>query len=249
MATARTSGPGIGPRVSTRTAGAQPYQKPAASRPRRDRTERRREVLDAAAKVFYEKGYDASSTQDIADEIGMLKGSLYYYVSSKEDFLFEIISETHEGAINAIAPVENLQADTLEKLAALVVRQVEYFASSPVYATIFFREFRALSAERKAIIDSKGDTYRDIVRRLLKAGRQDGTVHADVEPRWSSTAIVEMLNSVYRWFHPGGRISATQLAHDLATTIVIGVASQEAIEARGGLDSFRRHIHAVSADG
>src|SRR5260221_14701391 len=92
-------------------------------RPRRERSERRRQVLDAAALVFYSKGYDASSTQDIADEVGMLKGSLYYYVASKEEFLYDIISEIHEGAIRAIAPVMDLDLDTLDKLAAMIVRQ------------------------------------------------------------------------------------------------------------------------------
>lgn len=225
-------------------------QKPAPQRrPRRERTERRREVLDAAAFAFYSKGYDASSTQDIADAVGMLKGSLYYYVASKEEFLYEIISETHEGAIHAIAPVMNLKVDTLDKLTAMIIRQVEYFASNQVYSTIFFREFRALSTERRAAIDAKGDVYREIVSSLLHVGRSDGTIRKDIQPRTMSIAIVEMLNSIYRWFDPGGRLGAGTLAHELAMVIVVGVASSEAIEARGGLDAFREHIKTVTADG
>ena len=58
---------------------------------------RRAEVFDAAAQIFYEKGYEAASIQDIADQLGLLKGSLYYYISSKEDVLYEIIdTATHD---------------------------------------------------------------------------------------------------------------------------------------------------------
>ena len=218
-------------------------------RPRRERSERRREVLDKAALVFYSKGYDASSTQDIADAVGMLKGSLYYYVASKEEFLYEIISETHEGAISAIAPVMDLELDTLDKLSAMIIRQVEYFASKHIYSTVFFREFRALSQEHRETIDAKGDIYRDIVSRLLRAGRADGSIRSDIQPHTMSIAIVEMLNSIHRWFRPGGRVNAATLAHDLATMIVVGVASSDAIEAHGGLDAFRERIRTLTADG
>jgi AcrR family transcriptional regulator len=226
-----------------------PEKAASQRRPRRERTDRRREVLDGAALAFYSKGYDAASTQDIADAVGMLKGSLYYYVASKEEFLFEIISETHEGAIQAIAPAMNLKADTLDKLTAMIIRQVEYFASNQVYSTVFFREFRALSAEYRSAIDAKGDVYREIISSLLHVGRTDGTIRSDIQPRVMSIAIVEMLNSIYRWFDPEGRVGATTLAHELAMIIVVGVASAEAIESRGGLEAFREHINTVTADG
>jgi AcrR family transcriptional regulator len=222
---------------------------PTRRRPRRERTGRRREVLDAAAFAFYSKGYDASSTQDIADAVGMLKGSLYYYVASKEEFLYEIISETHEGAIRAIAPVMNLKGDTLDKLTALIIRQVEYFSAHNIYSTVFFREFRALSAEHRATIDAKGDIYRELVSSLLHAGRIEGSIREDIQPRTMSIAIVEMLNSVHRWYDPGGRVVPATLAHELAMVLVVGVASADAIAARGGLDAFREHIRTLTENG
>lgn len=220
-----------------------------ARRPRRERTGRRRQVLDAAALAFYTKGYDAASTQDIADEVGMLKGSLYYYVASKEEFLYEIISETHEGAIRAIAPVMNLRLDTLDKLTAMIVRQVEYFSANSIYSTIFFREFRALSEEHRATIDAKGDVYREIISSLLHAGRIDGTIREDIQPRVMSIAMVEMLNSIFRWYDPKGRVTPAAMAHELAMVLVVGVASAAAVAERGGLDAFREHIKTLTADG
>src|ERR1700744_339601 len=57
---------------------------------------REREVLDAATKVFSSRGYADASVQDIADELGILKGSLYHYIDSKEDLLFRLLEETHD---------------------------------------------------------------------------------------------------------------------------------------------------------
>src|SRR4030088_551773 len=62
-----------------------------SSTKRRPPQRRREEVLDAAALVFYQKGYDAATTEDIAGRLDMLKGSLYYYVESKDQLLFEIV--------------------------------------------------------------------------------------------------------------------------------------------------------------
>jgi AcrR family transcriptional regulator len=210
---------------------------------------RRREIIDAAAQVFFEKGYDASSTQDIADAAGILKGSLYYYIRSKEDFLFEIVQETHEGALRNLDPTLAAPGDVLAKLAMFVIRQVEYFAAHNVYATVFFREYRALSAERRRPIESKGDLYRLFVSDLLRQGISEGKVNADIDVRTASISIVEMLNSIHRWYRPGGRQSASRIARDFATVLVVGIASAQAIEERGGIDAFRRELRELKVGG
>ena len=63
---------------------------------RKPREERWSELIEVATDVFYAKGYDAASLQDIADRLGMLKGSLYYYIQSKEDLLYDVIKTVHD---------------------------------------------------------------------------------------------------------------------------------------------------------
>jgi TetR/AcrR family transcriptional regulator, cholesterol catabolism regulator len=218
-------------------------QAPAAARTSSLRREnRRREILDAASRVFFDKGYDASSTQDIADEVGILKGSLYYYVDSKEDFLFEIIRQNHAGAVLAIEPVLKMETDALHRLAFLIMRQIGFFTENRIYSVIFFREYRALSAGRRAEIEAEGDRYRTVVATLLAEGQQDGTITADIDPRVTSLAMVEMLNSVHRWFHPDGRLSSSQLGRRMASILCLGVASGQAVESYGGADGLRQAI-------
>ena len=63
---------------------------------------RLREIYDAAARVFSEKGYDGASIQDVADAVGILKGSLYYYIDTKQDLLFGIIDEVHRDTLRSL---------------------------------------------------------------------------------------------------------------------------------------------------
>ena len=90
------------------------------STPRRDQ-----EVLSAAARVFYARGYADASVQHVADELGILKGSLYHYISSKEELLYRLLDETHGDASRILAQVEAEQGlAPLARLRLYVRRQV-----------------------------------------------------------------------------------------------------------------------------
>src|ERR1700754_1625308 len=92
------------------------------SRPRRDQ-----EVLDAAVKVFHERTYAAATVQDVADELGILKGSLYHYIDTKEDLLFRLLDEVHADVERILEEGSALEGMTpLEQLEIYIRRQVEY---------------------------------------------------------------------------------------------------------------------------
>jgi AcrR family transcriptional regulator len=203
---------------------------------------RRREILDAAARIFYEKGYDATSTKDIADAAGLLKGSLYYYIDSKEDFLFEIIKESHDGALATLDRVREFQGDPLEKLAFLIREHLRYFVENLVTTTVYFREYRVLSPDRKAVIAAEGDVYLEFVRRLLDEGRTAGLVAEGIDVRIVSIGIVGMLNSAWMWYQPGGSRSTDEIAAEFVKVVLAGVACDEAIARAGSAAELRRGL-------
>ena len=109
------------------------------------------QILDAAATIFAEKGYDATSIQDIAESVDILKGSLYYYVNSKEDLLYEVIEEVHEAGL-ANMQVQQAADETtapLDRLRRLVVEHVTYNAENVEKIAVFFHDFRSLTDERR----------------------------------------------------------------------------------------------------
>ena len=139
---------------------------------RRSRAPRRRqqEILEAAARVFHEKGYESTSIQDIADSVGILKGSLYYYITSKEDLLFEIIQGVHEEALKNLDRTAAVEGDALQKIRAFVVVHFTHNAHNLVKMAVFFQDFRSLNGERRQLIVEERDLYDSFLRDLIRPG-------------------------------------------------------------------------------
>tara|TARA_Y100001936_G_scaffold229483_1_gene251719 strand:- start:3640 stop:4317 length:678 start_codon:yes stop_codon:yes gene_type:complete len=203
-------------------------------------------IIDAAARMFDAKGYSATSTQDIANEVGLLKGSIYYYINSKEDLLFRIIEESHEGALRAIATVSHLEVGPLAKSYALVMAHVNVFHDDRVKHSVFFKEFRSLSDDRKQIIRGTGHAYSLFLRSILEEGQKVGQVDGVLNPRLATAGIVGMLNSMSFWYQDGGSWGPDIIGSQFAEQVVMGVVSEEYLSSSGGrgtlLDAIRGEL-------
>ena len=125
----------------------------AAPAPSKAPKKRDREVLDAAARVFYERGYSDASVQDVADELGILKGSLYHYIDTKEDLLFRLLQETHDEIYEILEEVAALEGlNPLERLEIYIRKQVEYNIDNLLRVSVYYHDLERL--DRSA---SQGD--------------------------------------------------------------------------------------------
>jgi AcrR family transcriptional regulator len=194
---------------------------PATSRPPR---RRQQEILEAAARVFHEKGYESTSIQDIADAVGILKGSLYYYIRSKEDLLYEIIQGIHEGALANVERIDSMDGNALQKIRAFVVAHLTFMAQNPVKMGVFFHDFRSLGDERRREIIAARDIYDRRLRGLIEQGKKEGVICPDVDPKVAALAAMGSMNWLYQWYRPGGRQSVPQIAAGFADFIVAGLA-------------------------
>ena len=214
--------PSPSPAPSTTKSGSE-ADTPVPSRLRQVR-KRRQAIIDAAARVFYEKGYDAASTQDIADAVGILKGSLYYYVDSKEEFLFEVIREAHQLVMPLLEGVRVSDASAPEKLRMLISAHMNYYVANRIKATVYFREYTVLSEERRTEIESVGHHYRDFVTQVLKQGQKEGTLRLGVPPAVAAIALIEVLNSISRWYDPSGKVKPAAIINHYVTMLVDGLS-------------------------
>ena len=133
---------------------------------RKPREERWAELIEVATQVFYEKGYDGASLQDIADRLGMLKGSLYYYIQSKEDLLFDVISSVHRDGLAVIRSRAEVEGDPLRRLESVIVGHVEHTCRNLVPTAVFLHELSALPAERRAEVLGSEHAYQGVFRDL-----------------------------------------------------------------------------------
>jgi AcrR family transcriptional regulator len=196
---------------------------------RKPREERWPELIEVATEVFYEKGYEAASLQDIADRLGMLKGSLYYYMKSKEDLLFEVIHSVHAEGLANIKALAAGEGDPLQRLRSVIVGHIDHECRNMTKTAVFLHELQALTPQRQAEIIGDEHAYRAVFRNLIEAGQKDGLIRADVNPKLAALSILGSVNWVYRWFRQGGEFTAAQIGEQFADLTVRGLAEPRAL--------------------
>jgi AcrR family transcriptional regulator len=198
---------------------------------RKPREERWAELLEVATQVFYEKGYEGASLQDIADRLGMLKGSLYYYFRSKEDLLFDVISSVHRAGLAVVTACAETPGDPLRRLDRVVVGHVEHTCHNLVSTTVFLHELSSLPPARRQEVLGEEHAYQSVFRGLIEQGARDGMVREGVDPRLAALSILGSTNWVYRWFRTDGPVPPQVLGAQLADLAVASIATPEALTA------------------
>lgn len=196
---------------STRRGG--PAPRPQARR-------RRQELIDVAARIFHEKGYDATSIQDVAEALGILKGSIYYYINSKEDLLFEVVQEVHETALANMERLRKLDVEPLVKLRMFVEEHVKHIIDNLVKAAVFFHDYGSLNPERRQYIVRERDQYDRFLRKLIRDGQAKKVICPDVDPKLASFGVLGMMNWTYQWYHAGEQLSSNDVATGLADMVL-----------------------------
>jgi TetR/AcrR family transcriptional regulator, cholesterol catabolism regulator len=196
---------------------------------RKPREERWPELIEVATEVFYEKGYEGASLQDIADRLGMLKGSLYYYIHSKEDLLYDVINSVHQEGLANIESLAAGEGDALQRLRNVIVGHIDHELRYLKQTAVFLHELQALAPERQAQIIGGEHAYRGVFRGLIEAGQKEGLIRADVDPKLAALWILGSMNWVYRWFRPGGEFTAHQIGEQFADLTIRGLTTQEAL--------------------
>ncbi len=172
-------------------------------------TERREEILSSAARIFYTKGYHATTIEDVASDVGMLKGSLYYYIKSKEDLLYELlVSGIEKGDRLIVQRIAGID-DPVKKLRRALEAQIEYIISNQVRVGLFLHEFDSLSGRRQQRIRGIMRHYQERFVEMVRQGQSEG-VFAAGDPWLMVNAMLGMCNWIYRWYttdsrDPGGR--------------------------------------------
>lgn len=163
------------------------------------RWERRyREVLDAAATIFAEKGYAGASTRDIAERLGIRQASLYYYFPSKEAALAAICEI---GVKDFIANLERIIAEPIpvaDKLRAAIANHLAPLRTHPDadYVCVFLRHRRELPNGPRQAVAALAHAYQDLIERLFREGVESRQLRADLDPHLATLALLGLCNSV-----------------------------------------------------
>lgn len=174
---------------------------PAKPSRTREHTRETRDVLvmAAAIAVISERGYAAATVQEVADRVGMLKGSLYYYFASKEDLLFRILEECHAEARQIAEDVAALDLAPLEHLLEYVRRTSVWYLENTERANIYFSEGRQLSDEKRVQLLQLKDAFESRIIDLVSKAQAAGTASTAASASLTGAYLIGALNSVRNW--------------------------------------------------
>jgi TetR/AcrR family transcriptional regulator, cholesterol catabolism regulator len=163
---------------------------------------RRSELTRQAARLFAEKGYHGTSIGDLAEAMGVQKGSLYAHIKSKQDLLYETMAEgarAFHAGLDAIAE----EAPATEKIRLALRSHLRVVADQLDVATVFVQEWRYLEGGRRDEIVSERRRYEERIRALFREGRDLGELRTDLDDTTAALLVLSAANWAYTWLQPG----------------------------------------------
>jgi TetR/AcrR family transcriptional regulator, cholesterol catabolism regulator len=182
------------------------------------------EIIDAAARVFAERGYHGASTQAIADVLGMRQASLYYYFTSKEAALEAVCVRGTDGFVEAAEAVVESAGAPLEKLARLIAAHLAPIETRHDYVKVFINERRYLPAACRRRLGRKTRAIERCFEHVILAGIADGSIVRGTDARLTMLAVLGMCNAVINW-RPSDHKDMARIPALFAELIANGLAA------------------------
>ena len=173
----------------------------------------RQEILRTAARLFQERGYDATSMNDVASALKLSKGGLYHHFQSKDEILFDIMSHamdiTEERVINVVRRIDGVE----ERLRRLIRLHIEVVLSEEDREiTVMLHENHPLPAGLRRKINARKKDYVHFVENLVGDVQRQRGSSSTVTPRAAAFALLGMINWIYQWYKPDGTLTGDAIA-------------------------------------
>lgn len=182
--------------------------------------EKRRKILDCAARVFARKGYEKASLEEIAAKLKLSKTSLYHYIKSKEEVLFLIQLEAAEEAMVSLQQVLDSDLDPAEKLKTAVKNHVRIITQKHVIGALKQQEL-ILSNKWKNRIVTARDQLEKTFQKIIEEGLESGLFTA-LDWKMSTLAALGAMNWIITWYNQQGRLSVDEIGEAAADFILRG---------------------------
>ncbi|MFI0368403.1 TetR/AcrR family transcriptional regulator [Actinomadura sp. 1N219] len=187
-------------------------------------SERREHLVRLAAELFAEKGFQATTVRNIADEAGIQSGSLYHHFDSKESIADEILSSFFSEIMSAYKAVLDESENPRDTIAGLV--RVAFGTLEPHRAavTVMQNDWNYLKGmDRFAYLTKSEDEVEKMWVDTLRTGQEEGLFRADLDPKLTYRMIRDTIWVAVRWFRPGGRLNAEGLAEHYLKVMFDGI--------------------------
>jgi len=183
----------------------------------------RQEILRAAARLFQRRGYDATSMNDVSAALKFSKGGLYHHFQSKDEILFDLMNHaldiTQERVIDAVRAI----TDPEERLRRIIRLHVEVVLSvRDREITVLLHENHPLPPSLRRRINARKKAYIHFVETVVAEVQQKRLGKRIVTARAATMALLGMINWIYQWYKPEGRLNSEQIAQQFTEIFFSG---------------------------
>jgi AcrR family transcriptional regulator len=184
---------------------------------------RRRELIDAAARLFAERGYHGTSIEDLLEATGLTRGGLYHYIDSKQDLLFAIHEQLMEPLLEQARAIAGSGEPPEAQLRRLVGAWMAHVEGHRHHMVVFDRERRSVRADpRYADAVAAREEFERILDGILRAGQASGAFEIPDRPV-ALLAFLGMVNYAPQWFDPAGRLGPDEIAEGFCDLVLGGL--------------------------
>lgn len=181
-------------------------------------------IIDAAARVFAERGYHGTSTQAIADVLGMRQASLYYYFPSKEAALELVCVRGTDGFVESAEAVVESAGTPLDKLTRLIAAHLAPIETKRDYVKVFINERRYLPIGSRRRLGRMSRRIERCFEHVILAGVADGSIRPGTDARLAMLAVLGMCNAVINWRAADQARDMDRIAAEFAKLVANGLA-------------------------
>jgi len=187
-----------------------------------DAANKHERIFAEAVRIFREKGYHATSMRNIADAVGLQKGSLYHYIPSKEALLFKIFERSSGALTQQLEAISASRDSPPDKLRRAIESHLIALCDQLDIYTVYLSERRALTNRYHAKVRAEGEKHARLIEQIL----QEGIAHRDfrvMDTKMVALAILGMCNWLYQWYAPDGRLTPRQIAAIFSEVVIGGL--------------------------
>jgi AcrR family transcriptional regulator len=187
-------------------------------------TKPREVILEVATNLFSETGYAGTTMREIANAVGILPGSLYAHIDSKETLLLEIVDAGIDRFLDAAAESAGV-GDASERARAAIKSHLAVVAETPARTLVVFHQWLYLKGPSRARVLDKRKRYEDVFVQIVDDGIAAGTFSTKIDAKITVLSMLGSLNWAAEWFRPDGPEGPDAVGERLADTILWGLLS------------------------
>lgn len=180
-------------------------------------------IEQEAVRLFGERTYPVVGMRDIGDAVGLLPGSLYVHINSKEELLLRIVEKGIQSYLDAIAPFAESGESAAVRLRGAILAHMGVLAVTVGQTRVAVHQWTYLNAENREHVAAMRRRYEGLFDQILRDGITAGEFREIRHPRVAVLSTIGMLNSVTQWYSPDGSLTAAEIGDALADNALVGL--------------------------